>query len=374
MEQNNNKSCLLAGYFGHHNLGDDLLFQEALKVIPEDTTIYIQSNAPYIDELKKDRNYTVLPDMKSVLQHRFNLIYWGGGGVFPSLKFGLKGLIRLLLIMSRGHRKVVSGVGIVPKKGYTSNLFFSLFLKCLDYISVRDEVSRNYAQSLLSKKHNVINSGDLFFGRERIKYNEMRKGCLVCLANPFSDKEKSDDKNVAARYKLLVEVLQNCCCYIQRRGVKVTFLPFYENSDIKLINDVMTHPSLSSSKVLKIGEDFTLDTIDSVFQKYEIGLNMRFHSFVLSVRNNLPFTGICYDYKSESLLQECGLADCGLRYGIRETEFFGCVNDITEDELKAKIDLVISKSESISNTMEQMATKLHTKVVNNYRNIFETIK
>jgi polysaccharide pyruvyl transferase WcaK-like protein len=41
---------------------------------------------------------------------------------------------------------------------------------------------------------------------------------------------------------------------------------------------------------------------------------MRYHAMVLSVQESVPFLGICYDWKSISLMQELGLSELAVQY------------------------------------------------------------
>ena len=154
------KKILLKGFFGHNNLGDDLLLVEALKKYPEDVMLYIEWPRGVTKELKyyqSIRNFIPLYCMREVLSHRYNAVVWSGGGLFPSRIFGFKQLLRNTFYRFVSSKMILNGVGIVPK---TMRHFFDCFLLLLDYCSVRDDKSLEF----VSSKIPAINCGDLYWG------------------------------------------------------------------------------------------------------------------------------------------------------------------------------------------------------------------
>lgn len=218
-----------------------------------------------------------------------------------------------------------------------------------------------------------MNCHDLYFAKGLDSLKGNRNGVLVCMANPFT-KQEMQETHYITRYEALIQTIQSLLKRMKADFEKITFMPFFLGSDEKIISDIMQDGELSDSNVLTPYKDFTLDEVDSIFASYKIGLCMRFHSFVLATRNALPFVGICYDYKSESLLNEMDLSNVGLRYGIRSSQFFGCENDIEFDDLNHIYEYVRNNLSYIENKLNYYGFAFHKDVLTNYQSIFKLLK
>ena len=191
------------------------------------------------------------------------------------------------------------------------------------------------------------------------------------MANPFSDTELQD-KNVALRFDKLVKQCAELILRYRNAGYTIHYLPFYRGSDEKFIRRVQQELG-TNDKVLQFGKDFSLDTINELFQQYSFGLCMRFHSILLSVKNALPIVAIEYDFKSEMLLKEAGLEQFGVRYGIRKSEFFGELVDIPDGVLLSIDRAVHSAQGEFVEKSVTFARKKHDMVMANYQKIFKKI-
>lgn len=197
------------------------------------------------------------------------------------------------------------------------------------------------------------------------------KKLLVCLANPFRDNELKE-KRIAKRFDRLTNQCAEFIAYYKKKGYEVHYLPFYHGSDEKFIKRVQSQLQ-SNDKVLKQDIDYTLDTIDELFQQYEFGLCMRFHSILLSVKNALPIVAIEYDFKSEMLLKEAGLDEFGVKYGIRKSEFFGEEIDIQGNVLLQIAEKLLNAKDEFSLKASHFANKKHNEVLDNYERIKKLI-
>lgn len=177
---------------------------------------------------------------------------------------------------------------------------------------------------------------------------------------------------MALRFDKLVKQCAELILRYRNEGYTIHYLPFYRGSDEKFILRVQQELG-TNDKVLQFGKDFSLDTINELFQQYGFGLCMRFHSILLSVKNALPIVAIEYDFKSEMLLKEAGLEQFGVRYGIRKSEFFGELVDIPDDAL-LKIDAMVHAEKDVYvERSKEFAMKQHHKVLDNYQKIFNMI-
>ena len=366
-----NNNILLYGYFGHNNLGDDLLLLEALHKLPKIYHIYIlSSNSGTIKSLnsfRKYRNFTVVSGRKEIWKYHYKALIYSGGGLFPSKNFSVKDLRMSILQRLTAEHVIINGCGIVPKQ---PSFWYKLFLKTLSYCSVRDEVSRSYVESLGQK---AINCGDLYWGNVSDTTNVPRddRTFLICLANPFSKDELMQER-IRRRYELLISQLVTFIAMVKRKGYVVHYLPFFQGSDELFIADIQNKLN-STDLVLRRNVDYDLEQVDCLFAAHGAGLCMRFHSILLAVKNRMPMIAINYDYKSESLLQEIGLNDLGIRYGIRNSQFFGEEIDLDLPALYAAFDKMYSLREEYAVKVTEFYNLRKNSVCENYRKIFNLL-
>ncbi len=351
------QSIILFGYYGVGNLGDDLLLMTVLRTIPEDFKVKVVVRGTYnLDSFQKIRKFDAVLKISDLGFREAQCVIYGGGGLFPSRKFTTKNLLANLRLVSKGKQCLFDSLGIVPKTSFWSKLRFNFFLSFVNHISVRDEVSREYVEAFGKK---VTNCGDLYFSNpsEQMKFsieaiNKITgKTMLVCVANPFS-KEELCSTHYLERYGQFLKTISDCIDYCVTQSYTPVFLPFFKGSDDIVIEDLKElNPKLKDYSIIRCGVDFDVSEVDSVFQLFDLGICMRFHSKVLSIKNALPFLGVCYDFKSNSLLTECGINEYSVKYGIRKNQFFGKEIDLKYSEMESRINSVISERGEIISKM-----------------------
>lgn len=360
-------NILLYGYFGHNNLGDDLLFCEALKKIPSKYEIYVDATpevASNLEEYRCIRNFHIIHGRKETLSRRYEMLVYGGGGLFPYRKYSFKSLFYWFTVTATCKKKVFNGLGIVPK---IKSPAFAILLKCLSWCSVRDNMSLEFCKKY---RKQVVNCGDLYFGNKYHynKHPQQTKKCIVSVAYPFYTNEIILP-DVKRRYNTLVKNIAEAITMIKARGYEITYLPFFMGRDEPMIADIQKEME-SNDKILERGIDYTLDKIDWLFGSFNLALSMRFHSILLAVKNAVPVIPISYDYKSEELLKEAGLIEYSTRYGIAKNRCFGIEKDLDMKELKQSIEKVISDQKLIMEKQIMFYKKKYGQVIDNYRNIF----
>lgn len=373
----NSKKILLRGYFGHRNLGDDLLFLEALDKCPQQYKLYALGDEEALKEFQHRRPFTVIGKKREIFSHHFLATLFFGGGQFPNRKYSFREYLSMRLSFVTSNIVVMNGLGIVPKIGSKSNFWFKRMLNSVDHISVRDDISLEYVKGLGVRKE-IHNCGDLYWGSSTPEASferrnvSSRTNLLICLGEPFSPLELQED-SYSTRYDAFVGVLQDAIAYLIGKGYRPTFVPFFDGSDSKIIDNICSDPRIKDPTILAAGRDFELSQIDEIFRSAGLGICMRFHSKVLAIKNELPFVGICYDFKSVSLLQESNLTDVGLKYGIRESQFFGEEFDISFEQMKETIDYVTSHAEQLRMKMPVFSEGKRYSVLKNHKRVFELL-
>lgn len=264
-------------------------------------------------------------------------------------------------------KRIICGCGIVPKN---ESRYFQKFLQTVDYCSVRDDISRAYVEKL---GYRAVNCGDLYWGNDNEPLDAEKNAgtCLVCLANPYGENELSNDAT-KQRYCAFLSSLSKVIHTIKSAGFVVEYMPFFHLSDEVLIEDLQQLMG-TEDKVLAYGVDYTVESVNRLFAKYDIGFCMRFHSILLSIKNSLPFISINYDYKSEMLLKEAGLEEYGVRYGIRKTQFFGEEIELDEQLLLLKFKKMLDDRSLIKRKSLAFKEKKRKHIEENYNTIFKLL-
>lgn len=350
------KEVLLKGWYGQDNIGDDLLLIEALYNLPQNWQIFVEGETNDFINFQFIRHLIVISqyDKKSRTP---KIVFYHGGGIFPSLRLSYGTFVTLIKEIIIPKHLLFFGIGISPKNGIKNSLYYLLFKKA-KFITVRDDISKQYLENIGIK--NVINTGDIIWiNKDRITLTTpllKNKNILICLAQPYPIADLNDPHN-QKRYENFVCQIQKVIIYLQNKGFFLWFVPFLKADDTYLINKIIPVLDIDNYTILNVGNQYQLENINSLFKSADYSFCMRFHSKLLSIKNQLPFVGICYDFKSECLLEECGISETGLRYGIRPDACFGEEVDIKSDEIIQKFEYVFKNEYEIRKKMNAFSDK-----------------
>ena len=81
------------------------------------------------------------------------------------------------------------------------------------------------------------------------------------------------------------------------------FLPFKPDVDIKVSRQVTSEMEYSA-EIFEDPDDFR--EVEGILSEADFLVGMRLHSVILSARNHVPFVGLSYHPKCESVLQQLG--------------------------------------------------------------------
>jgi len=366
------KEVLLKGWFGKDNIGDDLLLNEALYNLPLNWTIYVEGEENDFINFQSIRNIVIISTNEKKTKTP-NIIFYHGGGIFPSLRLSYGTFVTLVKEILIPKNLLFFGIGISPKEGLKNLLYHFLFKKAR-FITVRDNVSKLYLERIGIK--NVLNSGDIIWiNKDRVPLSLpifKRKNILVCLAQPYPITDLNNPHN-KKRYDNFVGQVQKVIIYLQNKGYFLSFIPFLKTDDIYLINQLIPVLNTANYTILKVGDQFQLESINSLFKSADFSFCMRFHSKLLSIKNQLPLVGICYDFKSECLLEECGISETGLRFGIRPDACFGEEVDFKAEDIIQKFEYVFENENGIRQKMKTFAESKTLQCEKKYAEMIDVV-
>jgi len=325
---------LLHGGFGVRNLGDNAIQSGMLKILEDmtDNRIYALSLDKEYDKglYNNINNFTLLniknpiDVLKGIL--KCNIIIFGGGGRFgPETgankgKLPLEGFFPFILTMLckiSGKRVIFYAIGCTR---INHKFLTFLTLKLANYVSVRDEISRETLKTLridatmdtdpaFTLKPLPKNIGKRILEEEGIPINDK----TICLNFRFVDDWHLTEYKAKEFNKILVEKIAEMTMWLINEGYTVIFIPFNKHKYKILENDLRIAQSLTERlnserfKILK--GDYKPKEIMSVMINLDMCIGMRLHSLIFAYISKIPFRAIIYDRKVEAFLKQINQID-----------------------------------------------------------------
>ena len=355
------KRILISGYFGFNNLGDEAILNSMVRLINEinpETKIIVLSNSPESTKVKYDTESIYRYDIFKIMSEmkRSDIFISGGGSLLQdvtslrSIPYYL-GLIFMALIFKMKTIFFAQGVG--PVKNKIFRFLIEKVLNSVDYLSVRDENSKMFLEDIGIQKNKIniiddpvfgLNDLDLKNGKEKQK-NVGIQNIGVSVRNWHSNSYLNS----------LVEFLN---ILGQKNNILITIIPFHQGRDLKISKKLQDRLEVDS-QVRRYTDD--LDEVNEFYKTLDLFIGVRLHSLIFSAVNGIPFIGISYDPKTDSLIEEMGYQDKITTENITVDKLQSTYNKIMnqEDDIKDQIiKIVRSKRKNIKNSLAQLITDL----------------
>jgi polysaccharide pyruvyl transferase WcaK-like protein len=234
-------NILLKGFYGHGNLGDDLLLITSFNILKEifpSSHIYIKSNENYINKLIKG-DVKLVSDFKG---DKYDLTVYGGGGVFYCMtkmtmtSFFKDILIKVYLKLKKGTPKSenwILSVGIGPY--FSKNLKYYKDMKFLSratFLSVRDDESFNQVSKA---NKDVILGTDLVFSKKHwldfslVEQKELNEDYVLFIVRDW----KLFDNKLTEELSLVKQ--------LEKKGKEVKFMLFNPKNDTRVAETLKNH-------------------------------------------------------------------------------------------------------------------------------------
>ncbi|MBS3810394.1 MAG: polysaccharide pyruvyl transferase CsaB [Halanaerobiales bacterium] len=348
---------MLSGYFGFNNLGDEAILTSMVDMIKradQEEEIIILSQNPEMtakkhktDSIYRYNLFNILSRMKSS-----NIFISGGGSLlqdktsFKTVPYYL-GLIFLAQLFKMKTIFFAQGVGPVKNKFY--RYLIKKVLKNVDHISVRDENSKKFLISIGINEKNIEVIEDPVYA---IKPDIIKK------------RKNLDTKNIGVSVrdwgsnhylKILAEFLNSLN---KNEDLSVTIIPFHEGKDIKISRKLL---GLLETKVKIIEYTDNAKQINDLYSSFDMFIGLRLHSLIFAAVNHIPFIGISYDPKVNSLIKEMGyqkeITTENISLAKLKESYYRIKDD--KDEIIQQIkDKVNDKSNGLSDLLRQIIKEL----------------
>lgn len=296
------KKIIMSGYFGFSNSGDDAILKsiiESFKSLDSDLNIKVLSKDPDLTE----REYGVAAvdrfkffDVRKSLKASDMLI--SGGGSLLQDKTSSRSIWYYLLIMklAKRYKKKVfvysNGVGPINKR-FNRNITRRVLNK-VDYITLRDKDSYDFIKSIGVNNPNVKVLSDPVFNLKEASDESVRKkfdineDTVLVSIRSWMDDEK------------LISELSKFLNYLLDDGKNIVFMPMQTPRDTTISEKIAAN--IKSSKI--IDEKYPVEILMSLMKNADFIVAMRLHAMIYAIHQNLPFIGLSYDPKTETLLKD----------------------------------------------------------------------
>jgi len=300
------KKIVISGYYGFNNVGDEAILYailESIKKWQEDVHITVLSKDPK----STSQNYGVFAAPRWPLRRvqkelrDCDLFLTGGGGLLQD-KTGPKSIPYYLGLMriarKYGARTALFASGIGPVKTSIWRFFIRQQLEKLDFLSVRDEQSKELLEKWGVKKEIEVIPDPVFLldpvretGGEAdlIREGAVGEGPRIIVAPRSSPGEKELDP---APWVELCRRLQI------EQGAQVILWALHGEEDGELCSEIKA----KVDGVIRLEANYTIDRFLEVLQAADLLIGVRLHSLILGGVAGCPLLGISYDPKVEALL------------------------------------------------------------------------
>ena len=357
---------VLSGFYGLGNTGDEAILKAIIdnlrsELDKPDITVFSLSpdntskehNVKSVYRGWRHENKEKVKALKSA-----DLLISGGGGLlqdtYPTkFLFGPLPYYLLVVFLAKlcGTKVMFFSQGIGPVTSTWGKILMKVFANMADFVTVRDQYSKDYLHSLGVKRPETVVTADIVFAfqgtEDTSAYDSLAlvgKERLVAVApRPWFEQEDEYIEKLSWTLDQLIE----------QRGVTPVFVPMeppYDTNVSKKIMDKMQH----ADKTKLLGDHFTPNQFYQFIGQTDLTIALRLHALIFSALSNVPHIGLSYDRKVESFLKRSGMWE----------HSFALEAFSKEDLLKSAL-YTLDNSAEVQHMMEQNVATLRQEAKRN---------
>lgn len=288
----------------------------------------------------------------------YDIITIGGGNLIMSVTNNLWAIkINTLIKLAKKYEKkvLIIAVGAGPVLKEESKQMYKCAINACDYITVRDEFSKNVIENDLKTNKRPQVSGDpaLLLSNQNLqnKYNKETNVNIAMSIMPFG---KSYFLNLIwyKNHKYYITMYKEIIKYFYEKNNNIVFNLFStELSDYKIIyelkNEILQSKNSIPIENLNVVHITNLSSLITFYSKQKIIIGTRMHSLIVAYTQSLPIIAISWQDKIKGFMQYVDLMDNCYElnevsgnieniYGIFEKETFTKKN-LIDDESRQKL-------------------------------------
>ncbi len=363
-----NKSILMSGYYGFDNSGDDAILKAIVKDLREmnkDIDIVVLSNSPEKTEkmypVKAVNRFNLFQVIKAI--RKASLLISGGGSLLQDVTSN-RSLWYYLTVMAIaklfGKKVMVYSNGIGPIGKGINRILTKWVLNWVDIISLRDEGSRKFIESIGIRNRRTYVTADPVFTLEPanqdivldiFKKEDIDKtGHLIGIS--LREWKKAEDLEIKMA-GAIDEILK-------RYNTKVLFIPMHYPEDLNFCERIMKLLKEEGAYILK--DKYSVEEIMGVISELDLIVAMRLHSLIYAATQSVPMVGLVYDPKVSGILESIGM------------KYMSNVEELDIDKLLLDIDLVWNNQKSIKSELGKLQVDLRNKALKNVEMALDILK
>ncbi len=310
---------VLSGFYGLGNTGDEAILKaivDNLRSELDNPDITVFSLSP--EQTAKEHGVKSVyrgwrrgnKEKIKALRHA-DLLISGGGGLlqdtYPTkFLFGPLPYYLLIVFLAKLCRAKVMffSQGIGPVTSTWGKILMKVFANMADFVTVRDEYSKEYLHSLGVTRPKTVVTADIVFAfqgtpdtsaYDSLQLNGMEKLVAVAPRPWFEQEDEYIEKMAWVLDKL-----------IEQRNVTPVFVPMEPPYDTNISKKILAKMKHAESTKL-LGEQFTPNQFHSFIGQTDLTLALRLHALIFAALSNVPHIGLSYDRKVESFLKRSGM-------------------------------------------------------------------
>lgn len=292
-ERSKKPRVLVCGFYGAKNVGDELMLEAILKLLPAenlDVTILLSNN--YDIDASEYAPFRVLhypkrsSDMAAIAEN-FDVVVWGGGAMLDDVDYAYRGQYSTMAYILMSITKAVlkkDGQAFVYGISANDKLSDKTFIEDLnyiihhsDYFSLRDTNSLKVLKEagVQVDKIRIIDDVSIYnlYNKElKIKKSDDEITCIGLNLILYEDR--------LAEYKQIVKHLAE----YYNKPIKIVLIPFYNygDSDNKVLNGLINETQNKLVKFELAKQPNDIDELLSIYEKCDFIFAMRYHAVLMA--------------------------------------------------------------------------------------------
>lgn len=356
---------VISGFYGLGNTGDEAILEAIIYNLRDqlpnpDITVFSLSPEKTAKEHKVKSVYRGWKQQfKEKVQalRRADLLISGGGGLlqdtYPTrFLFGPLPYYLLIVFLAKicGTKVMFFSQGIGPVTSTWGKILMKIFANMADYVTVRDQYSKDLLEQLGVRRPEVVVTSDIVFAFQPRTDTacmdslplQNRDSLVAVSVRPWFDQVK--------QFEQIAQILDSL---IEERGITPVFVPMEGHHDAKASEKVLAHMKYSKHCHI-LGTDFTPNQYVNFIGECQLTIGMRLHALIFSTIKSVPHIGLSYDKKVESLLKRNGM-----------WEFSAVLEEMDVEELTEHALHLLNEREKYSGIVSRNAAELKQEALRN---------
>lgn len=358
---------VISGFYGFGNTGDEAI----LKAIIDNLRTELPNSAITVFSFSPEqtaKTYGVKSIYRGWRRHNkkkiralrnADLLVSGGGGLlqdaYPTrFLFGPLPYYLLIVFLAKLCRTKIMffSQGIGPVDTTWGKILMKTFANMADFITVRDEHSKQLLRQLGVTKPETVVTADIVFAFQ----HKEDDACINSL--PLRGNEQLVAVSVRPwfhhrdYYEKIAKALD---WLIELESITPIFVPMEGHHDVNASEQVVSQMVYGSSCHI-LGPNFTPNQYLHFISHCRLTIGMRLHSLIFSALAGIPHIGLSYDRKVESLLKRSGMWDYSFR-----------LEDIDVTKLVDNARYMLRHRESFSRIIRQNTEQMRRDALENIR-------